>query len=306
MYTIKDVYNIINIIKCCIPTSILLLYACVCVCVVCVWCSVLCVVSLCTQFTVQFGWFVIAMLLQEVSFEPQPNSTDPTCSTDAMLVFPLSEHGLISVPIEIEEESEVDLQTQLSLHLLILTWLTGQAANNCTNTVVATVSNDLVLQELEDDSELTQSERGDHVGDHFRITGLLQTIYDGRPSLLVGVCVSAELKSSSGRQGKWFHFNQDSELINTISNKLTTRLHSISLNKVMRSVINNDKIRTLIEDRVLDNLEQIGQLPLTSFLSAQEDTAPLTTLLSFYWHSSYHISSLPTNESLRYIHSFYS
>lgn len=238
------------------------------------------------------------MFLQEVSFEPQPSSIDPAHSTDAMLVFPLSEHGLISLPTEIEEEAEVNLQIQLCLHLLILTWLSGQAATNYTNTVKTSESNDLVLQELEDDS--MPIERDDRVHCHFHITGLLQTILDGRPSLLVGVSVDEGLKSSSEKQGKWFQVNQESELINTLSSKLTTRLHGLSLNKAMQSVISNDQVQTLIDDQVLENLEQIGQLPLTSFLSVQEDTTPLTTLLSFYWHSGYHISSLPSNESLRY------
>ena len=236
--------------------------------------------------------------MQAVSFEAQMNSTDPICPTDALLIIPLSEHGLVSMPAEIEEAGELDLKTQLYLHLLILTWLTSQASNDHHNkTVVEAASSNeqkLVLQEAKDESK--QSDRSSH---HFAITGLLQTILDGCPSLLIGVCVSAELKRSNENQSGCFNVNPDAELVNTISNKLTTRLHNKSLNEVIDPIVGNSKIQCLIPITVLENLRQIGQLPLTAFLTVQEDTSPLTTPLSFYWHSGYHINSLPSDDSLK-------
>ncbi len=236
--------------------------------------------------------------MQGVSFEAQMSSTDLICPTDALLTIPLSEHGLVSIPAEIEEEGELDLQTQLYLHLLILTWLMSQASSDHHNKTVveATSSNEqtVILQEVRDESK--QSDRSRK---HFSITGLLQTILDGCPSLLVGVCVSAELKRSKKSEGVWFNVTPDAELVNTISNKLTTRLHNKSLNEVIDPIIGNSDIQSLIPVSVLEILRQIGQLPLTSFLTVQEDISPLTTPLSFYWHSGYHISSLPSDDSLK-------
>ena len=56
-----------------------------------------------------------------------------------------------------------------------------------------------------------------------------------------------------------------------------------------------------VSSQTLAHLQSIGSIPLASIFTVQDDISPLTTPLSFYWHSFYSSKCLPSNESLKRI-----
>ena len=218
---------------------------------------------------------------------------DSSRSTDALLVFPLSGDGLVALPTAVEEGDGCDLQTQLFFHLVLLTWLSVQAASdNNSSPDSSSTPAQVDVETLGNESVETE---GASVNEHpFRITGLQQTMLDGCPTLLVGVSVSSQLTAD---QNVFIGVESNTEL-NT-SSKLTNHLQGFTLNDLLNPVLNDSEVRSLIPGQVLSKLHQISTLPLAAFFSILDDVSALSTPLSFYWHSGYHISSLPRDDSLK-------
>ena len=244
-----------------------------------------------------------------MSFEPPPLSTDPSRATDALFVFPLSGYGLIAPPNDRDGEMlELDLQTQLSFHLLLLTWLVCQAeidSIKCPPIPAETTSPELLFEKVGnrnvDDRETTiQNGKPDFIGCPFRITGMLQTVHDGHPSLLVGVSIPPHMRRTGSSDNGSFTVCPDSDLQNdNLSESFKAYLQTTHLSQFVSSILQQSEVQYLIPGQALDQLKDIVCLPLDSFFNVQEDVTSLTTPASFYWHSGYHISSLPSIESLQ-------
>lgn len=258
-----------------------------------------------------------------VSFEPPVLSTDPNRSTDALFVFPISEHGLIAPPSDIDGETlELDIQTRLSFHLVLLTWLVYQAEVDSSSK--RTLSSPLIVcppkptettnaeplfekvgnRNMEHRESSIQNGRPEPTECPFRVTGILQTVHDGHPSLLVGVSIPPHMRATGSNQRSDngpFTVCPDSDLIqsDTLSESFRAYLQKSHLSDFVSSILQQSEIQYLIPSQAFDQLKEVVSLPLDSFFSVQEDVTSLTTPASFYWHSGYHISSLPSIESLQ-------
>lgn len=240
-----------------------------------------------------------------MSFELPLLSTDPSRVTDSLFVFPLSGHGLIAPPNDAEGDTlELDLQTQVSFHLLLLSWLVCQAEIDSYNNRSLTSGHptDTTSPEVHLENPNPDNHKFDIQPKSsecpFRITGLLQTVHDGHPSLLVGVSLPLHMRRNGSTQK-----SEDSGLdlfqSDALSESFRTYLQNTPMSEFVSSILQESEVQRLIPNRTLEQLEEIICLPLESFFNVQEDVTSLTTPVSFYWHSGYHISSLPSIESLQ-------
>ncbi len=191
----------------------------------------------------------------------------PSLGSKGLLVLPLAQHGLCaSVPFP-----ELDMDSQLVLHCLVLTWLVCRAATDCHKPQAA--------KEAEGEGG---SEKSGLLKPPFRITGLQQTVLDGQLSLLIAVWMSENEPSNS----------DDSKEIDDFLAKVT-------LQEFLQPLLSLDSISNSIPTLCSSSLNSVLLQPLSSLFSFQADVSPLTTPISFYWYSMYHLSALPSSESLK-------
>ena len=190
-----------------------------------------------------------------------------------LLVLLMAGHGLISLPSPWSEKLPVD--AHVTLQCLLLTWLVVQAAEDYYNIspTARQDSKDLQLNPLLFSTF------------PFRIAGLQKTVFEGNPSLLIAI----QERSDKG--------DTDSAMAgNLFSKTVGAFLANVTLEKALEPLILQESIFTIIT--TLSSLSGLLRLPLTTFFTFHEDTSPLSTPISFYWHSSYHPSCLPSSESL--------
>ena len=192
-----------------------------------------------------------------------------------MLVLSLSEYGLASLQ---DVELSLDLESRIALHLLVLTWLCHTAAIK-------------VLSE-------STCDNGESINDSdlrppFLITGLQLTILDGHPVILVGVANKVNIERENGSPIK-------RELRTKAAwQYLENYIQATPLSSLLNEISSNDSIHKMLSPSVLEQLNLLFRNPLASLFSLHDDPAPLTTPVSFYWHSGYHPSCLPTDESVK-------
>lgn len=195
----------------------------------------------------------------------------PNSSSSGLLTLSLVQHGLTA------PWSELGIDTIVVLHCLVLTWLTYQAAVDCSESCTGNGKRDIAEVCLS--SELP-----------FRVRGLQQTVLDGQPSLLVAIQGKDSSKSCSGSDLPYGR--SDSEEMESV-------LSSISLQAVLQPFLSLLTIAEAISSSVLSTLSGALAQPLGSLFGYQDDIMPFTTPISFYWSSIYHPSTLPCDESLK-------
>ena len=202
---------------------------------------------------------------------------DPTVRTDALLVLPLSDLGLVLLP---ECFSDLSIPLQQVLNTLLLTWLATTAAVSATKGAVV---NGRVPSNSEEPSPCSAP---------FRITGMQQTVLDGNPVITLGVA------TPQGRKGTHdsSHISRGGESFNQ---GLEIFLQKTTLAEFIHPLLDCSTVSKSISASVQAELEPVFQLPLAAIFSLQDDHSPLTTAISFYWYSQYHPSCLPASESLK-------
>ena len=212
--------------------------------------------------------------------------------TDALLVLPLSEQGLTLLP---ETVSELDMATQLVFHSLLLTWLT---------TIIAS------SPQLKGDCS-SQSGNGKElpptqdVSIPFRITAMQQTIFDGTIAVIMGVALErGESATKSYSSNSHCPHTSDTNLVEHFKSTPTVQkiehfLQHTTFSTALEYLLREDTIQECISTTSQGSLERLLLLPLNAVFSVHSDHSVLTTPISFYWHSLYNPSCLPSNESLK-------
>ena len=232
--------------------------------------------------------------LQDISFERQLVCTRPGTAPEALLVVQICEHGLIAPP---EMFSEIDTSTKLGFHLLLLTWLFR-----------ASLSADLAQNLMPSQHNETSAEQeatcnmeegfGSKDGSTlpFEIVALQYTILDGNPSILVGI------KMNDGEEGEALHrvhsggpdtFHENGE------SEFEVYLRQTPLSTILGGIASSDTVQALLPPATLEQLKAMLNSPLDSVFTFQEDIAPLSTPVSFFWYTGYHPSCLPAPTSLK-------
>ena len=217
--------------------------------------------------------------------------SNPLATPSGILVLSVLQHGLTTLP---SPWTDLDVDIQILLHCLLLTWLTCQASSDFNNLI------SLKSRSPVDKSEAS-ADRSEAFPDSrlpFFITGIQQTILDGQLSILVAV---QEKSSCDLEQGDPFNSSSETNMIHDDQdeNEIENFLSSVSLETVLQPLLSNTSISDSISLASLSTLGPLLLEPMSSFFTFQEDTSPLNTPISFYWHSLYHPSCLPSNESLR-------
>ena len=221
-----------------------------------------------------------------MSFGKQILDLNPSFGTTGLLTLSLVQHGLTALPFPASEE---DTETLVAFHCLVLTWLTSQAASDCSTPLGdvggAAVNPAPPLAELP-----------------FRITGLQQTVLDGQPSFLVAVHVAGgPTVAAAGRKGAPPPGSPSKA--DLAPDEVESFLASVTIGTVLNPLLSNQAISDAISPSVLSAMRLSFSQPLTTILGYQDDLSALSTPVSFYWNSIYHLSSLPSNESLKSSHS---
>jgi hypothetical protein len=120
-------------------------------------------------------------------------------------------------------------------------------------------------------------------------------VLDGQPSLLVAIersteplrAVSSDSDLPSNESGV-DHVSKDCE-------EMEGLLSTVTLESVLRPFISLPTLR----DDVSSLSRDVLALPLSSLFSYRDHITPFTTPVSFYWTSIYHLSSLPSDQSLK-------
>ena len=220
-------------------------------------------------------------ITQDESFGEHMVEVHPYLSPTGLLILPLIQHGLTSLPAP---WSQLDIDVLVVLHCLVLTWLMHQAA--------------------------ARPDSGDNLLP-FHVVGLQQTLLEGHPSLLVAVRSKSGAKSIGQVEEAVFNgstagcFPQrgrgisESEVMSEECEEMEEFLSSTLLCSILKPLLSTSPISDAIPSSLMLSLKPVLSLSLTSLFSYQDDITPLTTPLSFYWSSIYHLSSLPSNESIK-------
>lgn len=215
---------------------------------------------------------------KDESFGEHMVEVHPSLSPTGLLILPLIQHGLTSLPAP---WSQLNIDALVVLHCLVLTWLMHQAA-------VRPDSKDILP---------------------FHVVGLQQTLLEGHLSLLVALHSKSGAKSIDHVEETVFNgsaagcFSQrgrvisESEVMSEECEEMEEFLSSTLLCSILKPILSSP-ISDAIPSSLMLSLKPVLSLPLTSLFSYQDDITPLTTPLSFYWSSIYHLSSLSSNESL--------
>ena len=270
------------------------------------------------------SWFILIVntcvhlvpfLLQDVSFSPVITHVYPSSSTDALLVMPLSSaHGLLSLP---PSHPHLSPEAHLDLHSLLLTSLAVSAASSFLSPPTAATST------------------GKHGGRSssplhssttklpFRITALYQTVLDGQLSVLIGVSLPQGRKRSMSYPSVAHHgLRKSARSAGAILSPLDTPrspfaleldgiICRLRLKDLLGDIIEGDTGETnreqdtggdaekvVVSQEIHNELRPLLDMSAQAFFSVHPDTEPLVTPTSFYWHSFYQPSCLPTREAL--------
>lgn len=215
----------------------------------------------------------------------------PSCRSTGLLTLSLAHHGLVTLPPASIDSSNLGIEALVTLHCLLLTWLICQAAEDCSDACAP------VKQKSEKAPNLP-----------FRITGLQKTVLDGQPSLLVAIhrkdtsCSSS--KSVRGGSENVFDspFSSEIDLLSDCSKEVEGLLSTVTLQSVLEPYLSMASIADSIPSPVLSDLSAVLAEPLSSLFGYLDDLTPLSTPVSFYWSSVYHLSTLPSEESLKSVH----
>lgn len=199
----------------------------------------------------------------------------PNNSASGLLILSLSQQGLTA------PWSELDIDTLVVLHCLVLTWLMYQATVDCSQS--CTLASGNCVGEAFSTTKLP-----------FRIAGLQQTVLDGQPSLLVAIQEEDGGKSCSGKAT-----TNGSDMPHERYCEMEGILSIITLRAVLQPFLSLSTISDAISSSVISTLSGALSHPLSSLFGYQDDITPFTTPISFYWSSVYHPSSLPCDESLK-------
>ncbi len=191
------------------------------------------------------------------------SSTSPS----GVLVLPVMQYGLTTLPCA---WSELEVDSLALLHSLVMTWLTYRAANDCSNSTK---------------TQYDDKENGmDTVQVPFQITGLQQMVLDGNSCILIAI------------QEESIDCSEDDDSRPIRESVINEFLYSVSLERVLQPLLNDGSISSRSS---LSALRPVLSKPLSLLFTYQEDTSPLTNPISFYWHSTYHLSCLPSTEALK-------
>ena len=240
--------------------------------------------------------------LQDVSFSSVLSHVHSSISTDALLMLPLSPSlGLVSLPTS---HPHISPEAHLALHSLLLTYLAMSAAR-C-SVPSSTVGRTGRFSPLHTLSKLP-----------LRITALFQTILNGQLAILVGVSlpqgrkrsmsypsvVHCSTKKSTGSSGTILSPLDAPR--NPAAVELDDVLHGLKLRDMLGDVMEDivteqpeDTTGVNISTDTLNEIQPLLDMSVQAFLSVHPDTDPLTTPTSFYWHSLYQSSCLPSSEAL--------
>lgn len=202
---------------------------------------------------------------------------NPSSNSSGLLVLPLTYHGLTSLP---SPWSELEADIHITLHCLVLTGLTCQAALDCG----CGGSGSQVEGEGRDVNKMEFSLPFNFP---FWITGMQQTVLDGHPSILISIQMREDGNSDR------------TDLVYEDAKEVDGFLLGVSIGVFLQPLIGNKHTSGAIPPSHLSSLEGVLSQPLSILLAYQDGISPLTSPISFYWHSTYHPSFLPSNESLK-------
>ena len=224
--------------------------------------------------------------LQEITFERELMCIKPDSTPSALLVVQVCEHGLIAPP---EMFSEIDVSAKLGFHLLLLTWLFRAALSTKSRQLENGEGN---VTSMSENNEET------NVGDlPFEIVSIQYTILDGNPSYLIGISVRGERENELHRMR-----SGGSDVFSEIAceaNQLEAYFQQTPLSVILGDIISNDAILKLLSPAAIEQIKAILNSPLETVFAFQDDVSPLSTPVSFFWHSGYHPSCLPSSSSLK-------
>ena len=210
--------------------------------------------------------------------------------TDALLVLPLSEHGLTLLP---EAFSELDMTTQQVFHSLVLTWLTAVIAGNTH-----------MLKSGRPQS-VSGKEHPPGTSIPFRITAMQQTIFDGNPTVIMGVVSLSDCtpkpSTSNGECMPVFNASPPLEHFQFTPTVQTLNhfIHNTTFAAPFEQLLEDNTIQKWISTTVRASLEPLLHLPLSGVFSLHSDHSTLTMPVSFFWYSRYSPSCLPSNQCLK-------
>lgn len=196
---------------------------------------------------------------QEASFSAVEKAIDPTQTTDGVLVLKLSDVGTLE---QLPGGLPLSAEAQTSFQCLLLSWLATIVAGGGEREEVGPLASAVP----------------------FRVTGLLQTVINSSRCLVVGVASSAARSYLEGDVGARQNVLQDALVQVTVKDALAPVLTFAS---------------GCLQSSILEELEPILARPLSALFALQEDTSPLRTHVSFYWHSLYTAASHRTMEALQ-------
>ena len=227
--------------------------------------------------------------------------------TDTLLVLPLSHtNGLISLPLS---HLHISPEAHLALHSLFVTYLAVSAHS--------------VLKKPPLTERLWSTSPIHAVSSHnklpLRITSLYQSILGGQLSIIIGASLSPGRKRSMSypsvvqRDTKRTAKTSGTVLCpldaprNPSAVELERIMCGLKLRDLLRDVMQSDVLggpteqtdmeRVVISSEILNEIQPLLDMSAEAFFSVHSDTNPLTTPTSFYWHSLYQPSCLPTTAS---------
>ena len=158
------------------------------------------------------------------------------------------------------------MDTQITLHCLVLTWLVCQAAAGY--------------------SGVTQVESSTLP---FRIAGFQQTVLDGHPVILIAIQAKEEKP----------HDGSTVDLADEDSKEMENFLTNTSIQSLLQPLLADESISSAASLSELASWNALLAQRLSVLFAYQDDISPFTSPVSFYWHSAYHPSNLPSAESLK-------
>ena len=260
-----------------------------------------------SYFPLLFSLSFVNTQLQDVSFSPVLSHADSSIGTDALLILTLSSsHGLVSLPLS---HPHISPEAHLTLHSLLVTYLAVSAAHSATKSAW--------MGKHHSASPLRNASL--HSKLPLRITALYQTVLDGQLSILIGASlpqgrkrsvsypsvVHSDTKRSSGTVLSPLDAPR-----NPFAIELEGMLYGLKLRDLLVVVMEGSGVesteqaaakdleRVVLSSDILNEIQPLLDLPTQAFFSVHSNTDPLTTPTSFYWHSLYQPSCLPTSEAL--------
>lgn len=244
--------------------------------------------------------------MQDVSFSPVLSHVSSSVTSESLLILSVSStHGLVSLPVS---HPHISPEAHVTLHSLLLTYLALSAAGSSLPSAAASVTKHVGVIKHNASSSVKKLP--------FRITALYQTILEGQLSVLIGASLPQGRKRSVSYPS----------LVNRNTRKLSGASlcpldaprspSAIELDEILHRLKLRDLLGSLIEGTgeegtektnsesiaipfdIFNEIQPILDMSIQAFFSVHHDADPLTTPISFYWHSLYQPSCLPTAEAL--------